>query len=261
MATVDKYYDKYFLVINSLERVNPFITTSSDFKIQLAYPMRGYIARMRLLSCTIPNVIDLFTTGKNNNLFFIDSSGSNNIIIPDGNYSLTELILLLQNSLNSASPDTYTVTFNSNTLKLNITSTFAGFQIDTTNVDSPYYELGLIPNNLTAASAVQDFPNAIDLSGTNRVFISLDNVNRDIHNVDNINVSTFVVEMTSCYGELNYHFHRTHTEQEYYFSKNIGRKYNISEMSVQLIDGFGQLVDLKGKNWQCVIEYDLDPNK
>ena len=260
MSTVDKYYDKYFLNINSLGRVNPTMTSTTDFRVQLGYPIKGYVARMRLLSCTMPNVMNVFNS-TNNVLQFIDSGGANSITIPDGTYTLTELMTLLKTLLDAASPDTYTITFNSNTLQLTITSTSALFQIDTTNLsNSAFYQLGAAPDVISAPSAQQVFPNAVELSGIKKAYIRLNNFVFDLHNV-NTGVFTFAVNITSCYSEINYFFHRTHTNQEYYFETDSGRKYNVSSIDVQLTDEFSRPLDLKGKNWECLIEFDLDPMK
>jgi len=260
MATVEKYYDKYYLTVNSLGRVNPTMTSTTDFRVQLGYPIKSYIARLELMSCVFPNVMDVFNS-TNNVLQFFDSAGANSITIPNGTYTLTELMTLLKTLLDAASPDTYTVTFNSNTLQLTITSTSALFQIDTTNLNnSPFYQLGAAPNVITAAADIQVFPNAVELSGIKKVYLRLSNFPTDVHNI-NTGTFSFAIDVTSCFSEINYFFHKTHTEQVYYFEKNGGRKFNISSIDIQLVDEYGKIIDLKGKNFEFLIVLDIVPLK
>lgn len=258
MSVIDQiYYDKYLLNINSLGRNNPLSTSSTDFSISLQYPIKGYVGKMRLLSATIPNVMDVFNSN-NNVLQFVDSAGANSITIPPGTYTIEQLISELENLLNAASVDTYTVTFSPITLKLTITSSSALFQLDTTNLDnSPFYELGLAPNVLTAAGATQVFPRAIDLSGLKKLYIRMSNFPYQVHNV-NAGVFTFVVDLTCCYGEVCFFFHQTHTDQVHFFEKNAGQKMNVTYINIQLTDEFGRPLDLKGKNWECVVEFDIN---
>src|ERR1700678_3186082 len=98
------------LLIDSTDRIPINSVSSTNFVVILD---QGYnIYEAELISASIPNC--LYNVTNNNNSFnFSDTGGSHNIIIPIGIYNITQLCLYLQTQMNTFLTQTYTVSYNS----------------------------------------------------------------------------------------------------------------------------------------------------
>jgi hypothetical protein len=130
--------------INSLNRTTG---TNEDFYINeniSAGPHFGppqVPGRVKLIKAAIPFTWDNITSN-NNKFTIIDSMGSYPVTIPIGNYSGSSLAPVILAAIVAAGPaDTYTVTYDSATLKYTIAAT-GDFQLDFTVVNSAGNLLG-----------------------------------------------------------------------------------------------------------------------
>ena len=84
---------------------------------------QGYnIYEAELLSASIPNC--LYNVTNNNNTFnFSDTGGTHNIIIPIGMYNITQLCIYLQTQMNTFLTQTYTVSYDSSSNRVEFSAT------------------------------------------------------------------------------------------------------------------------------------------
>ena len=92
------------VILNSLFREDYKNTKSTDFSLVLPYQFKNVLS-VRLSSIQLPNVLYCFSKAKMNNLFYISECGdgptaSGPIMLPDGNYSLSQLATTLQKEIN-----------------------------------------------------------------------------------------------------------------------------------------------------------------
>jgi len=115
-------YAKY-LTIRSIDTINPTTTSSTNFQIQLKEGIPA-VKSVELLSFLCPNT--LYKIRQNVNNYFVWSrSGTNyTYIIPPGSYStISSLITLIQNNINTQDNNSYNITFNQDLMTITITGT------------------------------------------------------------------------------------------------------------------------------------------
>lgn len=243
------------LYINSKNRPNPDNTPSSAFRMPLAFqPL--HISRVTLLTAVIPNTLYAFRNDAivtNNYFDFIDSGGINSIQITPGTYNSSQFVSELQTQLNAGSPDTYTVTYNMTTLRLNITSTFAGFSIlgaTGPNLSQNCLYLLGFKNIDTVAGLSQTAPNAINIQGPKEIFIKCSQFQTPIHDTTNSLVCMFQISMTVPFGNIVYH-EQFNTHES---GINIEQR-SIANLDIELVDENGKPVVLDS-DWSCLLRFD-----
>jgi len=92
------------VILNSLFREDYKNTSSTDFNLVLPYQFKNVLS-VRLSSIQLPNVLYCFSKAKMNNMFYVSECGDGEnvagpIILPDGNYSLSQLATTLQKEMN-----------------------------------------------------------------------------------------------------------------------------------------------------------------
>jgi hypothetical protein len=136
---------------------DPFLSSFSNFTVA--------VVRM-----TLPNLVYPISAGRLNNKVYVKENGGATLTgtIPDNNYNGTQFATALQTMLNAA-PFTlvYTVTFNTQSLKLTISVAAGTIQL-ITGTNNAYYEMGFytLPT-ANAASLTGDY--TVELQGTNYV--------------------------------------------------------------------------------------------
>jgi hypothetical protein len=246
----------YLLHVNSIQRSSG---NSSDFRMLLTFPLL-YARKVSLLAASIPNSFYVFNGSNNNNvrinsfINFIDSSGTQKTCnITNGTYDITSLMAQIKLKMELVSPDTYTLTFNSNTLKLTITSTSALFTLlwgsGLNASNSAWYELGFNQSD-TSAGLSQLSPRSISISGPLNIFIqisSLKNVIKDSRNFQ----ANFCVPLDVPYGQYKYFKENS----EFITSINLPEIRNITYFQVNLLSDFGP-VFLEGCDWSCLLRFE-----
>ena len=245
----------FILYVNSKNRNNPSTTNSSLFNLPLAFPPL-HVSRITLLNAIIPNTFYAFRddTIKTNNYFdFVDSLGNNQIQIPVGTYNSTQLVTELQTLLNAASTDTYTVSYDTINLRLNITSSFAGFQIlGLTGANASQNCLSLLGfNNVdTTPGASQTAPNAINIQGPKEIFIKCSQFQAPIHDTRNSFVALFQVSLTAPYGSINFY----EQFQGHETGINVETR-SLNSIDIEIVDENGKLLFLN-TDWSCLLRFD-----
>lgn len=245
----------FIIYVNSKNRPNPNTTNSSIINMPLSFqPL--HISRITLLEAIIPNTIYAFRNDNiivNNYFDFVDSLGINSIQITPGTYNSTQFITELQTLLNAASSDTYVVSYNQTTLRLNITSSFAGFQIlgatGPNVLNNCLYLLGFT-NIDTVAGASQTAPNAINIQGPKEIFIKCSQFQPPIHDTANSFVAMFQISLTVPFGNIVYH----EQFQTHETGINIEQR-SLNNLSLELVDENGKLIFLNS-DWSCLLRFD-----
>jgi len=159
--------DNKILLIDSTNRFNG---TPESFSINLPYSVFG-----RRIPKTI-KIIDInlpFTwyriTASNNSFTFDEGGGAISVALPIQNYDTFTMQSTLQNSLNAAGANTYTVDFDTATQKYTITSTGA-FSLDFSGVNTAGPLLGW-GTTITASALSQTAPNIINFYMDKYVYI------------------------------------------------------------------------------------------
>ena len=115
------------VILNSLFREDYKNTRSTDFSLVLPYQFKNVLS-VRLSSIQLPNVLYCFSKAKMNNIFYVSECGegataSGPVILPDGNYSLSQLATTLQQAMNeqlNISPPRFEIIAHESTQKITI---------------------------------------------------------------------------------------------------------------------------------------------
>lgn len=239
------------LVINSRDREDYNTTSSTNFIVKLLNPINFDILAYGLESACIPKTSYNVTAG---DLEILDSSGVNQITIPSGNYTITNLTQELQTQLNALSVDTYTVTSSTTTFKLTITSSFAGFTLNPNAGDFPFSNTIGFNNSVAypSTAGVLVSPKVVDLSGIKNVYIKIKQLTEYMRDTKNLS-SNFKVDYGCAYGSIIYFANENKYLQYYTTAQNHIRRTDNFE--VRLVDESNNDVDLNGSDWSFVLRF------
>ena len=123
------------VVLNTSFRQDYMNTSSTNFSMVLPYQFKNVMS-MRLSSIQLPNVLYCFSTAKKNNTIYLEETegvkAKGTVTLPDGNYSLTEVVTNLESQINTqlGTGVRFTVTSNPFTQQITIANTTNKFIID-----------------------------------------------------------------------------------------------------------------------------------
>ena len=245
----------FLLYVNSKNRSNQN-SPSTLFNIQLAFPPL-HIKRVTLLQAIIPNTLYTFRNDKfvvNNNFDFIDSTGLPvTAVITPGSYDTADFITEFNTQLAAVSPDTYTITYNPNTLRLTITSSSALFQIlGATGPNTLHNILPFIGFNEvdTAAGTVQLAPKPINLGSPKEVFIKIGNFQAQIHNTVPKFSAMWQISMSVPFGEILF-YEQLNTHES---GIEVDQR-SMNQLDIQMVDDNGDTLILD-TDWSCLVRFD-----
>ena len=249
----------YDLLISSENRLNPNLTTSTNFTVQLANPINEVYALYGLKAATIPKTY--YNIDSPRNQFTItDSSGTNTVVLTPGNYSMANLLIELAAQLNALAVDTYTVTYSEISGKITITSSFAGFSVNPTLatlrglvLDQLGFNLGI---EYVSVGGVLTPPNVVDISGIKNVYIIIDEFTQFVRNTTNA-FQNFKVQMNGQFGDVIYWTDESGYHQ--YFNIAPANKSNIRTLNIRLVDQYGIDINLNGREWQMILQLVTTP--
>jgi len=190
----NNYIKEYFILIDSRDRNNNDYPDPNNYQIDLNQDYKE-ILEVKLVSSNIPKSQYLINSN-NNSLSFIDSNQNTyDILIPIGNYTINELIIQIQNSMNSSgTSDSFNVTLNSSTNKITINSVsnfellFDGGLEKYNNTERTIYKensigktIGFLPSNLSGSNTYTS-QNQYNLHGPTYILLHID----EFFNIDGI---------------------------------------------------------------------------
>lgn len=160
---------KKYIFINSRDRISG---TSSDFIIKLRDFNFQNVQEFKIIYFSMPYSFYNYSDVLQNNTITIDEGGGPILVtLSNGQYSRFSIITALENALNSAGTNTYTVTIDSTTLRTTISAT-GNFQILWASGQTSYmYKiLGFDPVD-TGSSSSHTGANSYDFSGPGNIYL------------------------------------------------------------------------------------------
>ena len=171
--------DRKVIYINSSDVYRDAGTTNEDFTITKTtqeFPVEP--KSVKLINATIPFTWNNITSDNNTFSITEDGTGTDSFVIPDGNYTGTQLAETIQELLNNSVilTQTYTVSFNSQTLKYTFTTTPSGAQITFAATNSAALLLGFNADSTSPGTASTSFDsvNSAQLIADYEIFICSD---------------------------------------------------------------------------------------
>lgn len=158
---------------NNLDADNPVFYLNSPFPKTIAF---------KVIAANVP--FSYYVVNSQNNTFTLTVGASSaTVTLTPGNYNITNFMPMLQAALNAASASldsaAYTVTFNTVTSKLTITSSISNnfkFSFDPLGQDpyalrNPRHILGFPTGISTAAGTILVAPYVVNLTGSNYIYL------------------------------------------------------------------------------------------
>jgi hypothetical protein len=264
---------KHLISIDSRFRQNPTSTSSSDYYVRLHTPIKN-VLRIRMTSFEFPNNYPFFHSGRKNvTVRILYMSGVTGgtvrtaiITIPDGNYSAADLQGVLISECQKLGLTWMTITFNFATGGF----AFRGnryFGIDTMydSIDRPFdyglgYYLGFMRNFYKSKISVEadtsgqyilnaDFCASFD--GDNYIFVKINDYDCVRHYTDTTSIHAFA-KIILREGKSNMAFddYASDIAKEIVFKS----PQNISRLHVQILDLYGESIELVGTNHSFTLE-------
>jgi hypothetical protein len=195
-------------------------------------------------------------TSLNNNFRFFDSLTTQyDLVIPEGNYDLAQLMTWLDVNMNLVSPDTYHFNLNQITNKIDICTAAGTWQLDFT-IDNNLatklgYEEELYDSSLNdiGNQGIQA-PNSPNMQRTCRVHIVCNEIHRNNFHFNNSvgfgNILDTVIDDVEFGGQII-------KRQDFNAFYSLTRANFVSTMSFYLLDDNGKQLDLNGEDWTMEI--------
>lgn len=231
-------------LIHSKDRVTG---TSSNYSLQLPQAIKN-VKAIELLSVSIPATIYNIDS-ENNKFYYIDNGVDKVVTIPSASYSSTTIILTLQSLMAAFGTNTYTVTYNTSTYKIQITSNanfslrFGSFRTNSISSVLGFADVDTVLSLTVMAT------NALDLAEPDYYIIDVKEFFQMARTTKN-DTGTFIipcVNLTDGTSEI--------------FNKNTGYNYceiyqdcNITTLNVTIKTHNNKIVNLNGSNWFMILK-------
>ena len=250
-----------YVNINSTQRDDFPTSSSTKFRIKLNFPVL-YARSIRLVSATIPWTSYVFNSTAtasnssrvNNHIRFEDSTAVPvDCQITPGTYNINDLMTEMKTQMEAVSPDTFTFSYDLNTLILTISSSSPNFRLLFADIagtnDTLWYEIGFDKVD-TALSATQVGVRNVFLAGAPNYFISLNEIHRVLYDTESF-TSNFIVPINvNNYGDIIHYI-----ENSGYNSKYEIEVKNLQYLSVELTSDFGPIYN-NNADWGFVLAFE-----
>lgn len=219
------------IIVDSFNKTN---LKKSNFSVPLNKTLRN-VKQVELLHCSFSNIFDVFS---NNRFYFFDNGTEKSFQIPDGQYSVTEIVDFIQTNMNSLSTG-YIVTYSETSFKISVQNTNPAlfFQLLFSKEDSPYRQLGSLNLDTALGNVTFKMPNAINLDSTDLLFINIAQLGNTItHGAIS---ASFVVPVTVPRGSVQTFNKNSFYEQKYALTHGGA---SIDTFDISLYNDRGRLV-------------------
>jgi hypothetical protein len=236
------------ILIRSKDRINSqeSSTTSSDFVITSRDLLDG---EYEVVTVVIPNTT-FNIHASNSTITLIETApiGSFLIGIEPGNYTAPELSSVLQLAFNGVGTQTFTVSLNSITGKLNISSP-STFRLSFPNSETSK-TYGFVGTLLTPAQTQIISPNVVSLGHPESIGISIKELITSRSAFENIATrasADVYVPLSDQFG-----FYKSLMSTDLYQSLHFNRN---NTLSITVVDpSTNQIVDLNGSDWEMLLK-------
>lgn len=240
--------------------------STHNYTAKLARPIE-HVHRIIIKKVVIP--FSYYVFNSNNNNFVINEGGGDlTVTITPGNYTLSQFETALKTALDAAGGDTYTVSVDTSTYKVTISST-GTFELVFTSGASAYKQLGFLQLGTYTTAASHTSPYAINLNGPSMIYIkSKELTNGTIGKanwiLDQKNI-LYGIQVDKSPNEIIYSDIPStieYTGNEGFMSgvkgqnNRNGRTIRDIDLQVVIVDQFRteELLDLNGVDWSMVID-------
>lgn len=235
-----------------IDSVNKSYGTSSNFQITLDDSLN--INNVKLLNARIPvtwyNIDSL-----NNTILFNEGAGNLTATLPLGNYNITDLTSELKIQLDSAGLDTYTVTYDSKTMKMTISSSGTFSLLFNTSSSEIWEILGFNKTDTNIASSHVG-NNVIDLIRIKYIQIIVPELGIIGHSTKTNQQYTFLIPVNENRSDIIHYFDNNDFNQ----IKHQKCK-RLSFLNVQLKDQKNREVNLNGSEISMIVEVESQSKK
>jgi hypothetical protein len=221
-------------------------TSSSDFSV--SYPNNGTLAKVVSIvvkHVSFPNVFYNINTTNNEFIFRMAGGSGQSIIVPEGQYAVSELIAYLNTELTGVG----ILTQNSTTSKLTIVA--SGYPFDLVE-SSMLKVLGFKPSSGNPSSHTA--PNVPQLQGVQHVFINSKVLSKAINFIDaNEKQERSIVIMIPNdvpWGSVK-HYETVHDDLDVI---NFPSETSLQELDIKLVDADGNVLDLQGQELSLILK-------
>ena len=250
--------ENIILNIDSNSRDKSLYPNPANFIFNLNTEYKN-IKSMKITSFELPNNFYQFSSSRNNLSFKVETSHNDTVLISEGNYTPSTLVSHIQskfNLINTQRSKDLAISLDSITNKVTITCSssitldFSG-NTDYLNLGQ---HLGFTQNTYTGTSITGE--NIINLDNEKYIYLNIG----DITNVYDKNVNNVFSKITLDTDKNTNLF----VDRDTYASKiKIFRKpYNISKLTIKLVDYIGNTIDLQGQDFSFSLEieniYDMN---
>jgi hypothetical protein len=181
------------------------------------------------------------------------TTGAVSFTITHGNYTIDEMIAEIKTQMDALDLNTYTLTYNEITMKVNIAST--GTENVATLVGNGWQTIGFdLTETITGASNVTG-TNVASTNTQDWVKIIIDNLNTSNYYENDSNANTQL-------QRVGIDIPITQSRQGFeLFDNNDGPMYklpainSIIELKVRLVDKFNNDLELNGEDWECMVVF------
>ncbi len=237
------------VLINSKNRNSA--GTSNSFTINLKERVDCMYAE--LIDCQLPNTIYNIRSGINDTVVW-NQGADYSFVIPEGRYSIADLISVVQIGMIAADPNTYLITYSASTLKLTITGALPftfNWVTNATNTHLSNIELGFsLADSSTGTEVSGD--QVVQLQNPSKILLQIAELaspNLTDYGVD----FTFLFDLNGSTGSLV-----GYQKGQFYCQRttlNSGRNF-IKTLTCKLVYENGQDVNLNGADWTAVLSCD-----
>lgn len=243
---------KYWINLNSADRVSNSVSTS-DCIFNLDEGVKG-IQKASLRSFVVPNVIYNINTGVNDRMVWNRLAIDRNFQIPAGQYTITNLLTAIENGMNAADANGYTLDYDTTTFKCTVAGTATFILNWATNANastSCYKELGFNATDVaTAISHVS--PNVASLDKPRDLFIDIFEFgSRWLVSKPPRVHATFHIPLDVASGDLVFY------DRDVYDQHITFDRLSIKSLNVKIVNDDANVISLNGADWSMILELDL----
>lgn len=236
----------FYLIVDTRHRVGG--TTSHPVFSISPYALVN-VKRMRLKSFTMANTISN-VVNRNNKFIWTRGGTTYTIDIPNGQYTLSELVTYIEDEMNiEDSGNDYAFTYDTKTFRVTIKGNNA-FKIDFERMVTCHKLLGFADyGTLVVDEHVADNPP--DISHPTSVFLQINEANSQMYSTGPIpNAWTLCIPLLSSNGEYS-----LHAENATYPSTfELGSPTNFNGLTMRLFDIYAREIELNGGHWSALFE-------
>ena len=272
-GTLNELYKKYVersITIDTRFRDNYFKTSASDYTMNLPSPLND-VLELDIAQLQIPKAWYTISKALGNNYFHVmmGANEKKRIVIPDGNYTVNNMKLALQESdvtidVNSNNGIGTNKTIFNSAIQVNFNLTFDGKAIDNTPLP---LKLGWIlgfrqgeyikKENKSIVSEGQ-----FDAYGPRYLYLAIDDFNHNTmaDHYSALNSSVINKKIIASYSLLSNNDKPNGQDSNYYSkTESFLRQYtgpvNINRLKIQLLDEYGRILDLNNMDYSFILKF------